>query len=48
MWHTPVWVILTKTSPFLGRSTSISTIFKGSLGANATAARDLMVFMVDT
>src|SRR5690554_4898275 len=44
VWQTPVWVILTSTSPALGGATSTSTICRGSPGAKATAARDFMVF----
>jgi hypothetical protein len=42
VWHTPVWVILTSTSPFWGGATSISTICKGLPASKATAARDFM------
>ena len=42
VWHTPVWVIFTSTSPFLGGATSISTICRGWPAAKATAARDFM------
>jgi hypothetical protein len=42
VWHTPVWVILISTSPFFGGATSISTIFNGWPGPNATAARDFI------
>src|SRR5690606_14984637 len=43
VWHTPVWLIFTSTSPALGGATSISTICSGWPGAKATAARDFMV-----
>src|SRR5690606_33734142 len=42
VWQTPVWVMRISTSPLRGGSTSISTIFKGSPAAKATAARDFM------
>ena len=42
VWQTPVWVILISTSPFFGGATSISTIFSGWPGPNATAARDFI------
>src|SRR6218665_1852290 len=42
VWHTPVWVILTSTSPLRGGATSSSTICRGSPALKATAARDFM------
>src|SRR5690606_15140118 len=48
VWQTPVWVIVTSTSPFFGGATSISTICSGWPGPKATAARDFMVASPET
>jgi hypothetical protein len=42
VWHTPVCVMRTSTSPARGGATSISTTCSGWPGAKATAARDFM------
>jgi hypothetical protein len=47
VWQTPVWVFLISTSPFLGGATSISTISRGFPGANATAARDFIRYILN-
>src|SRR5690606_283106 len=44
VWQTPVWVILTRTSPLRGGSTSISTISSGLPASKATAARGIKCF----
>src|SRR5690606_2815873 len=44
VWQTPVLVILTRTSPLRGGSTSISTICNGFPASKATAARDFMAW----
>src|SRR5690606_15819546 len=46
VWHNAVWVIFTSTSPLRGGATSSSTIFNGSPGAKATAARDFMAWLL--
>lgn len=44
VWHTPVATILIRTSCAFGGATSIISIFNGSFGDQATAARHLITF----
>jgi hypothetical protein len=46
VWHTPLAIILTNTSPAFGGITSTSSIDRGCLGPQAMAAFDLMKLLV--
>ena len=44
VWHTPVATMRTRTSPARGGATSTVSTTRGVLGAQATAARQVMGF----